>query len=203
MREAEEAQARWKAEREALRAQNERLVEAARLEGAKAMAEARLREEKAEAAEQAQAAREISDAKAMSRLREEVQIARLAAQIASEHKEAELRGAHAALRGAKKSALRRLDTRWERMLLLITWQAWAMEHARRHGRRGGHEARAPPRSAPHASADDERSLSEKRSVSFGGEEQLRAISHATQSSQGSGSRSMVSVSYTHLRAHET
>ena len=66
----------------------------------------------------------------MDELRERAEIAHLAAEIAAQHKETELTHAYAALSAAKSGALRRLDSRWERSLLTLAWQAWYITHAR-------------------------------------------------------------------------
>ena len=130
-----EAEDRWRGERSKLKAHVAKLSEELAVVGRAAELQA---EAHTEQVRQAEAARERTEAEAeyaLSALREEVQIAGLATQIATEHKDRELTTAYAALEGAKRSALRRLDVRWERMLLALTWRAWYIQHVRsRHER---------------------------------------------------------------------
>ena len=81
------------------------------------------------------AEREAASESAMSGLREELTIAHLAAQIAAERKDGELQSVHAALAASKRAALRRLEGRWERMLLVLAWRAafWPPDHHRARG----------------------------------------------------------------------
>ena len=125
-----EAEDAWKEERAKLRAHIARLAEELRHVSQAAEEEVSAHQARVESA---QAEREAADAKThkvMSALREEVSIAGLAAQITAEHKDAELQSAYDALHAAKRSALRRLDVRWDRMLMSLAWQAWFIEHAR-------------------------------------------------------------------------
>ena len=72
--------------------------------------------------ESAEASHDVATTEAhrqLAAMRESLSIANLAAQIASEAREAELQRAHAATANAKRHVLRRLDHRWERMLLTL------------------------------------------------------------------------------------
>ena len=140
--EVREAQAKWHAEREALVKRNESLIEEIRLAELAARAEVQVHAEARAAEGKAYEAQEVHTAEAMAALREEVTIANLAAQISSEHHDAELKYAHAALARAKQSTLHKLDRRWEHMLLVISWQAWKLEHSARMLAKAPTKARA-------------------------------------------------------------
>ena len=200
----DQSERQWQAEKQLLLVKNEQLLEEMRLAASAAQAQLDMQISSNKSAKERSVQKAAKAAEENKALREEVTIAKLAAQIAQEHKEKEFAGMHAALKGAKQSALRKLDVRWERMLLMITWQAWKLEHTEIALSRRPKDASSSLEENPdfdfHRSVTDARTASAgsdarkpSRSISFAAEDDelpLRAFSRGSQGSGSEGSKSL-------------
>ena len=131
--ERREAELTWHDERTRLQRRIDALSEHVRLVEDEQAAAAEVHREQSEAAMQRHALEASVADRDLAAMREAVRIANLAAEIAAEARDKELSSAHAAMAAAKRSVLSRLDSRWDGMILRMTWQAWCLVLASSRG----------------------------------------------------------------------